>query len=163
MPKVSVIVPVYNAENFLKDSIERILSQTLTDIEIVFVDDGSTDNSLKILREIKDERVKVLTQKNINAGAARNRGLELATGEYLSFLDADDLFDKEMLEKAYESAKATDAQIILFGADNYNQVEDKFEPIDGGITDSDNIFLKMKGWTWDKLFKTSFIKKNIDK
>lgn len=160
MPKVSVIVPVYNAENFLSDSVERILSQTLTDIEVIFVDDGSTDGSLKILKEIRDERVKVLTQKNINAGAARNRGLEIATGEYLSFLDADDLFEPDMLLKAYQKAEETKAQIVLFGADNYVQGEDRYEPIDSNITDDENIFLRMKGWTWDKLFRAGFINEN---
>ena len=158
--KVSVIVPVYNAEAFIEESANMILNQTLTEIEAIFVDDGSSDSSLLILKslEAKDSRVKVLHQENINAGAARNLGLQYATGEYLSFLDADDLFDETMLEKAYNAASGSD--IIVYGADNYLMDTGAYEPIEDAITDSENIFCRYKGWTWDKLFKSEFIKEN---
>mgnify|MGYP003293675814 CR=1 FL=1 len=160
MAKVSVIVPVYNAEAFIEESANMILNQTLTEIEAIFVDDGSSDSSLEILKslEAKDSRVKVLHQENINAGAARNFGLSYATGEYLSFLDADDLFDETMLEKAYNAASGSD--IIVYGADNYLMDTGAYEPIEDAITDSENIFCRYKGWTWDKLFKSEFIKEN---
>ena len=105
--KVSVILPVYNASDYLHQCMDSIVGQTLKDIEIICVDDGSTDNSLDILKEYeqKDKRVKVIQQKNAGAGAARNNGLSIATGEYLSFLDSDDFFEPDMLEKAYEKAK----------------------------------------------------------
>ena len=84
--KVSVILPVYNVSDYLRQCMDSIVGQTLKDIEIICVDDGSTDDSLAILKEYeaKDQRVKVIQQANAGAGAARNKGLEIATGEYLS-------------------------------------------------------------------------------
>ena len=86
-PKVSVILPVYNVEKYLKQCMDSIVNQTLKDIEIICVDDGSTDASLSILKEYEkeDDRVKVICQQNAGAGAVRNNGLSIATGEYLSF------------------------------------------------------------------------------
>ena len=90
--KISVILPVYNVEKYLRQCLDTIIGQTLKEIEILCVDDGSTDNSAKILEEYaqKDQRVKVFTQKNAGAGAARNLGLRHASGKYLSFQDSDD-------------------------------------------------------------------------
>ena len=87
-PKVSVIIPVYNSSEYIRHCLDSLLSQTLQDIEILCVDDGSTDDSLSILEEYsrKDQRVRVLTQENAGAGAARNHGLREARGKYLSFL-----------------------------------------------------------------------------
>ena len=101
-PKVSVIVPVYNAQSHLRQCLDSIMGQTLREIEILCVDDGSTDGSAQILEEYKgcDPRLHVIMQENIGAGAARNRGLAEASGEYLSFLDADDFFEPDMLECA---------------------------------------------------------------
>ena len=94
MIKVSVIMPVYNAEKYLKETMDCLIHQTLHDIEIICVDDGSTDQSLQILNDYKskDERIIVLHQENAGAGAARNAGLLYAKGEYLSVLDADDVY-----------------------------------------------------------------------
>lgn len=94
--KVSVILPVYNVSEYLRQCMDSIVGQTLKDIEIICVDDGSTDDSLEILKEYeaKDKRVKVIEQKNAGAGAARNNGLAIATGEYLSFLDSDDFLSR---------------------------------------------------------------------
>ena len=99
MPKVSVIIPIYNAAEFLGECLDSVLAQTLTDIEVICVNDGSPDNSLEILREYekKDSRIKIIDQKNQGAGAARNHGMSVARGEYLSFLDSDDFFDRDML------------------------------------------------------------------
>lgn len=95
MTKVSVIMPVYNCENFLKDSIESILNQTLSDLELICVDDGSSDNSLKILKdyERRDSRVKVFALDHRGGGDARNFALNHICGEYLYFMDADDILD----------------------------------------------------------------------
>ena len=92
--KVSVIVPVYNSEAFIRQTAEYILGQSLKDIEIIFVDDGSTDKTREILEEISktDDRVKVLHQQNSFAGAARNYGFRESSGKYLVFWDADDIF-----------------------------------------------------------------------
>ena len=113
--KVSVIIPVYDAEKYLRQCLDTVVNQTLKDIEIILIDDGSTDNSLSICREYakKDKRIQVYTQKNCGAGATRNRGIEIAKGEYLSFLDADDFFELDMLEKMYSMAKKTDSDITF--------------------------------------------------
>lgn len=113
-PKVSIIIPVYNAFKHLKECLDSVIGQTLKEIEIICVDDGSTDDSLRILREYEnaDQRIKVLTQKNQFAGVARNTGMDAATGEYYAFLDADDFFDLESLEKLYQAAIAHQLDLI---------------------------------------------------
>lgn len=90
--RVSVIIPVYNAEKYIRQCLDSLLVQNNQRIEVICVDDGSTDNSLAILKEYEEahQEVKVITQKNAGAGAARNNGMKYATGEYLSFLDADE-------------------------------------------------------------------------
>ena len=102
IPAVSVIIPVYNAAEFLKDGLNSLLKQTLREIEIICVDDGSTDGSLVILKEFEkaDARIRVIHQENQGAGAARNNGMDVARGKYLAFLDADDFFEKNMLKAA---------------------------------------------------------------
>ena len=121
--KVSVILPVYNVEKYLKECLDSILNQTLQEIEVICVDDGSTDRSLEILREYekKDKRVIVLTQENKGAGAARNKGLAIAKGEYLSFLDSDDFFASGMLEEAYRRCVEKKAQICVYQVLRYNE------------------------------------------
>ncbi len=91
--KISVIIPVYNAEKYLRECLDSIVKQTLQEIEIICIDDGSTDNSLAVLREYerKDERLKIIEQANSGAGVARNAGMKAARGEYLAFMDADDV------------------------------------------------------------------------
>ena len=113
MVKVSVIIPVYNVEPYLKQCMDSVVGQTLKDIEIICVDDGSTDNSLDILREYaaEDSRIQIIEQKNAGAGAARNNGMRYATGKYLSFLDSDDFFEPRMLEKAYDLAEKDQADL----------------------------------------------------
>lgn len=122
MPEVSVIIPVYNAEKYLRQCLDSVVDQTLRDIEIICVDDGSTDSSLEILQEYaqKDSRVKVLRQQNQYAGVARNNGMMAAAGEYYIFLDADDWFEADMLEEAYRTAKATSADVVLWSGDYFN-------------------------------------------
>ena len=103
--KVSVILPVYNGEKYIKKCMESLISQTLKEIEIICVDDGSVDGTLEALKEYENlDNVTVITQENAGAGAARNKGMSYAKGEYLSFLDADDIFEKDMLEVAYNKA-----------------------------------------------------------
>ena len=93
MPKISVIIPIYNSEKYLEECLDSILNQTLKDIEIICVDDGSTDNSLTILENYaqRDKRIQIFSQQNLHAGIARNHGLEKASGEYVHFMDSDDL------------------------------------------------------------------------
>lgn len=116
VPKVSVIMPVYNAEQYLERSITSLLNQTCRDIEIICIDDQSSDNSLEILKEFKkqDKRIKVVQrEKNGGAAAARNSGLKVAMGEYIGFVDSDDYVDEDFFEKLYDKANQTNADIVV--------------------------------------------------
>lgn len=121
-PKVSVIVPVYNAGRYLRDCLDTIISQSLKDIEIICVNDGSTDDSAEILAHYQqqDTRIRIVTQENKGGANARNAGMDIAEGEYLSFLDADDYFDKDMLKLAAEQADETNAEVVIFDAYTVN-------------------------------------------
>ena len=121
-PKVSVIIPVYNAENYLQQCLDSVANQTLQDIEIICVNDGSTDRSLEILRsfEKKDNRFIILTQENQGAAVARNEGLSIAKGEFISVLDADDFFDPNMLKAAYNRLVETNSEIAIFKVQLYD-------------------------------------------
>lgn len=116
-PKVSVIVPVYKAEKYLNRCVDSIRNQTLEDIEIILVDDESPDSSPAICDEYAkaDSRIKVIHKKNAGAGMARNSALEIATGEYVGFTDADDYIDSQMFEELYNAAKKYDAQLVISG------------------------------------------------
>ncbi len=120
-PAVSIIMPVYNTEKYLREALDSVLAQTMTDIEVLCVDDGSTDSSLEILHEYaaKDPRLTVYTQDHQFAGAARNLGIKHAAGKYLLFLDSDDLFDPQIVEKPYTLAEETSADICVFSAEMY--------------------------------------------
>lgn len=173
MAKVSVILPVYNAGKYLHQCMDSIVNQTLKDIEIICVDDGSSDNSLEILRQYaeKDERVKVIAQANGGAGAARNNGLRAATGEYLSFLDSDDFFELDMLELAYNTAQQYTADFVVFNSDQYHMDKDAFVEVPWVLRKAecppympfkyrqltDNVFKTFVGWAWDKLYRRDFI------
>ncbi len=173
MPKISVVMPVHNAGTYLKQSLDTLLLQTLSEVEFICVDDGSTDDTLSILTAYaaKDRRICIIHQENAGAGAARNNGLTHAKGEYLSILDADDFYEPDMLEKAYAAAKSDDLDVIVFGCDRY--IEDtgcylphrtsiswkllpKRQPFASDDVPQD-IFRLFVGWSWDKLFKRSFI------
>lgn len=114
MPKISVIIPVYNTERYLSECLESVISQTLADIEIICVNDSSTDSSLQILQDYaqKDKRIIVLTQKNKGAGAARNLGLKNAKGEFVAFMDSDDKYpENSILEIMFSKAKENNVLI----------------------------------------------------
>lgn len=174
MIKVSVIIPVYNAEKYLRQCLGSVINQTLQEIEIICINDGSSDGSSLILEEYasSDSRIKLLHHKNAGAGVARNRGLKIARGEYLSFLESDDFFDQNMLELAYKKAKDDDADIVVFRADLYWNDSDYFEPASwtlqkkriptscpfAGTDIMGNPFRAFIGWAWDKLFRTAFVR-----
>lgn len=113
MPEISVIVPVYNVEKYVRKCLESIISQTFHDIEVVVLNDGSTDSSPQIVENIaqKDKRVKLFSHKNMGLGPTRNRGIELAEGKYLAFVDSDDYISPTMLERLHERAIAEDADV----------------------------------------------------
>lgn len=115
MPKVSVIIPVYNTEKFLRKCLDSVCNQTLQDIEIICINDCSTDGSLEILREYagKDNRIKLIELlENCGAAKARNIGIDIAEGEYLGFVDSDDFIDLDFYKKLYGKAKETDADAV---------------------------------------------------
>ena len=172
--KISVIIPAYNAENYIEECLNSILEENKISMEVICVDDGSTDRTLSILREYeeKDDRLRVITQKNAGAGAARNNGLKFARGEYLAFLDADDFFDPGMLRLAYEQAHLDNSDIVVFRSSEFIDSTGEYREIDCGIREDllpekrpfagseiqKNIFEAFIGWPWDKLFRAEFIR-----
>lgn len=121
-PKVSIIIPVYNGENYLDECLESAENQTLEDIEIICVNDGSKDNSLEILKkhQEKDNRIKIIDQENEGVSSARNHGIDASTGEFLAFLDCDDYVNKETYETSYNFIKQNNCDILCFGLSNFN-------------------------------------------
>ena len=128
MAKVSVIVPIYNNEKYLKECLDSICNQTLDDIEIICVNDGSEDNSLKILEEYKqkDNRIILLNQDNLGVSAARNNGIKIATGEYIGFVDSDDYIDNDFYEKLYNSAIQNNSDMAVAGILRFNGMRRKY-------------------------------------
>lgn len=123
MPKFTVIVPVYNVEKYLDECVQSVINQTFTDWELLLVDDGSTDSSPQMCDNYSsvDSRIKVLHQKNGGASAARNNGLDNASGEYVVFLDSDDYYnDKNALDYLNSKTKTKNPDIIMFGCTDYN-------------------------------------------
>lgn len=173
--KVSVVMAVYNAERYLRQALGSVCAQTLKEIEIICVDDGSTDGSMEILKEFagQDDRIKILQhlEKTDGAAAARNMGLQAAKGEYLSFLDADDWFEPDMLEKAYEKASLQELDVLIFDAYVYREAtgydeeagwvvrrefipeEQVFAPAACGAS----LFRIQMGAAWNILFRRTFI------
>lgn len=129
-PKVSVIIPVYNTEKYLRECLDSVVNQTLKDIEIICVDDGSTDQSVAILEEYQkqDCRIQILRQQNQYAGVARNNGMKAATGKYIIFLDSDDFFALDMLEKAFYCAEKNQVEIVLFDYYTYDELTGHSRP-----------------------------------
>lgn len=115
MTKLSVIVPFYNTEEYIEKCLNSLVNQTLEDIEIILINDGSTDNSINIAKSFqqKDNRIKIIEQENKKQGAARNLGMKAAEGEYIGFVDSDDWIDLDYFEKLYNAAKKYNSDIAL--------------------------------------------------
>ena len=173
MPKVSVVMPCYNVEKYIRQCIESLLHQTLSDFEIICVDDGSTDETVNIIKEYvaEDDRVILIEQKNQYAGVARNNGLEAASGEYVIFLDSDDFFAEEMLEKVSNAADENNAEVVVFGFKRYDEGKKDFFPkeelpkkegipeeaVFSALDATENIFKFTNPAPWTKLFRRSFV------
>ncbi|MBP5705663.1 MAG: glycosyltransferase [Spirochaetales bacterium] len=145
MPKVSVVIPVYNTETYLHKCFASVFAQTLTDWEIVAVNDGSTDGSLDILYEYaaKDNRIRVVSQPNAGPGGARNTGVDNATGEYIAFLDSDDAVLPEAYQTLYEMASADQLDIIqseLRSVDGDGKLLGHFDYISDAAIDENVIY-----------------------
>ncbi|MBR7116338.1 MAG: glycosyltransferase family 2 protein [Clostridia bacterium] len=172
--KVSVVMPIYNAYEYLRPAIDSVLDQTLGEIELICVDDGSTDRSLDILKEYKDkdERVRILTENNAGPSFARNKGLARARGDYVIFLDADDFYEPTLLEKLYLLAEGDELDIAITEYDIYNMRNSSFESKipadhaeifeDGKVVSKSEypnyIFQCTENYVWNKLFRTSFLR-----
>jgi len=115
MIKISIIIPIYNAQAYIEIPIKSLMQQTFEDFEVILVNDGSTDNTLAIIEDLIacDKRFKLITQENKGAGGARNRGISASAGQYISFLDSDDYFDDTFLEKMYHKISEENADIAI--------------------------------------------------
>lgn len=138
---VSVVIPVYNVEKYLEESLNSVLNQTFNDLEVICVDDGSTDTSLEILNYFKnrDSRVKVITQENRGNGGARNTGLKHVAGDYVYFMDADDTLLEDAIEKMYKNAIYNGSDLVMFKI--------------GWLKEGKPIDYDTQLWPFDKLFK----------
>lgn len=123
LPKVSVIVPLYNTEKYVIAAIESILEQTLEEIEIIVIDDGSTDDSLRRVARIaaQDTRIRLFTKKNEGPSEARNMGLEIAKGQYIYYMDSDDLLERDALKVCYERCEKNDLDFVFFDATAFKE------------------------------------------
>lgn len=116
MVKISVIIPVYNVEEYLEECLSSVVNQTFDDIEIICINDGSTDNSLDILEKFakSDERIRIISQENKGLGATKNVGLRHVNGEYVFFVDSDDYIALDALEKLYENSQSNDSDLVIY-------------------------------------------------
>lgn len=172
--KVSVVIPVYNSEKYLKKCLNSVIHQTLRETEIICVDDGSTDHSAEILNEFaqKDSRFVVLQQANLFAGAARNNGLKAAHGKYIVFWDADDYFEADALKIMYTQCEKKNADICLCAAASFDSetgkkaMDESFlkrrflpkEKVFSSRTHPQYIFNIASNVPWQRMFLTSFIR-----
>lgn len=173
--KVTVVVPVYNAEKYLSKLLESLINQTLKELEIICVDDGSTDNSLTILKNYqqKDSRIKVLQQRNQFAGVARNNGLKIAQGEYVTFIDSDDYCELNGLQNLYKTATKYKLDFVKCASYCYDETRMKYIRSDfysnAKARNILNIVTRFKEYPkvlydvadvpWNGLYKTNFLKK----
>lgn len=166
MAKVSVIVPVYNVEKYLKRCLDSLINQTLSDIDIICINDGSKDSSLQILEQYaqKDSRIVIYNQENSGLSVARNTGLEHASGEYIGFVDSDDWVDLDFYEKLYNSAKNNNADIAVadFIREHPNKKPKRLKLKEENIyTTPEDKFMICKvhreGCVWNKIYRTEFI------
>ena len=175
-PVVSIVVPVYNAEKYLLESFKSLCRQSMKDFELIYVDDGSTDGSCAILGQFEklDTRVRVFHQNHLGAGLARNRGADFAIGEYIIFLDADDLFDFDMLEIMLSNARQYDSDICVCRARGLDSETGALIPQPwtcdtshsafvqpfSRATETKMIYCFTTPAPWNKLFKKSFVDDN---
>ena len=176
-PLISVIVPVYNIEKYVSECINSLIAQTFSDIEIIAVDDGSTDNSGKICDEYaaKDKRVKVIHKNNEGLVAARKTGLKVAVGEYVGYVDGDDWVEKDFYSALFNAAKEHDGDVVVagFSRDFMGKIEEKINGVSAGhycgeelenvraelISFGDIYVPGIYTYVWNKLFKRNILEK----
>ena len=174
-PMVSIVMPTYNAAEYLPDTLDGLTKQTFTDFEVIFVDDGSDDETVSILQDFaaNDSRAMVLQQEHQYAGAARNLGMQHARGKYLLFLDGDDIFLPQMLEKAVEKAEMTGSDICIFRCNRIDNETGKLsampwtmrinkcpdEEVFSIQTGAKHIYEVTTAAPWNKFYRSDFVKK----
>ncbi len=172
--KVSIIVPIYNAEKYLEQTLSSLINQSLRDIEIICVNDGSTDGTLELLEDFakRDERIVVVTTPNSGQSAARNLGLKLAKGEYVGFLDADDWAEPDAFEKLYNISNGNDIGIcsIKVCTQTFQKIDDSYlslrvfpESLDNRVfthKDCSDFLFRISVTPWNKLYRKEFLDKS---
>ncbi len=173
--KVSVVVPVYNVEKYLKQCLDSLVNQTLEDIQIICVNDGSTDSSLNILEEYgkDDSRIQIVSQKNKGLSGARNAGMKHIKGQYTFFIDSDDWIELDTLEQLYNESKTLDLDVLIYQVLNYHEDSGEFEETQYGCIEAVSesfdskvftykdvldVLFKIPHSAFNKLYKTSFLK-----
>lgn len=160
--KISIIMPVYNVEKYIRKAIESILNQTLNEFELIIINDGSTDYTGEICKEYlrKDKRIKFIEIKNSGQAFARNKGLEIARGEYIGFVDGDDFIEKTMYEDLYKSCISDNSDISIIGL---REVNENGEYISKYIPENiDLIEIMKRAYPWNKLIrKNIFLDNNL--
>ena len=163
MAKVSIIVPIYNSSKYLNKCIDSLLNQTLKDIEIILLNDGSTDKSEDIIKEYQDKRIKYIKKDNTGIGKTRNMGLDIATGEYIMFIDSDDYIALDCAYKMYNKAEKDKCDIVI--SDYFEDHDGKIEVIkypsfnDSSLKDNPSILNKVNLGPCNKIYKSSLLKK----
>lgn len=165
MDTVSIIVPVYNAQKYLSETIDSIENQTFKNMEVIFVNDGSTDESLKILEKYqkKYSNIRIITQTNGGQASARNTGIEAAKGDFIAFVDADDLLVNDYIEKMYSEAISKSSDLVICGYEKfYDDTKKVFYSRKPSVWEENfgNEYKHVFSYgPWGKLIKTSFINK----
>ncbi|MEQ8972795.1 MAG: glycosyltransferase [Coleofasciculus sp. C1-SOL-03] len=143
MPLVSVIIPVFNGEKTIRETIESVLQQTVADFELMVINDGSTDNTLSVISQIKDSRLKVFSYANAGLAASRNRGISQATGTYISFIDADDLWTADKLEAQIKALEANPQAGVAYSWTDWIDESGQFLRPGGHIIANGNVYDKL--------------------
>lgn len=162
---ISIIVPVYNAENYLNKCIESLINQTYNSLEIILINDGSTDNSRHICEKFakKDKRIKLINQKNSGVSVARNKGIDIAKGKYICFVDSDDYVSQEFVEKMFNHIKINRADLAICNINKVNNKGIKYQDytsFDKNIITKEEYYESINsfgGFLWNKIFKKSII------
>lgn len=164
MTDISIIVPVYNAEKYLKKCLDSLVNQTKKELEFILINDGSTDKSEEIIKTYKDKRIKYFKNKNQGIGKTRNLGIEKSSGKYLMFLDSDDYFSNDACEILYKEAEKEKADLIVFDyyrVEKGNLNEVKIESFNAANIKADpNLLLKINLGPCNKIYKSDLIKNN---
>ena len=170
-PAVSIIMPIYNASKFLKESLGGLVQQTLHNIEIICVNDGSTDDSLEIIKQyaFNDSRIKIIDKRNSGYGNTMNEGMKIATGEYIGILEPDDFCDIYMFDKLYSIAKSNNAEVVKSNYFEYSQKENKntfFEVLNGleynhvTSAEENERIIFMRPCIWSAIYQRKFLEYN---